>query len=516
MFQNNKKSSQFASWQLFPNNKGQAKFSLFFHYLLLILLMWLGLFFIFGTTPDNRYFNQATLIPIFALGIYLGTAIMVIAIFLIRYEPKVIKNPKQLYLLCFLIFSAVLITRFTFQVNHFFTFMPAVVMLITIFINIQVAIVTGIGLIISLDLLFYNNFLVTSMNLISCMLAIFTVSKIRLRFDLARAGVLLSLANVGVIVIFSILILNKGNNSLINFGTTIWNELANEFIWGAISGIGSSIMAMGVLPYLENLFSLTTVFKLLELSNPEQPLLRQLLLKAIGTYHHSILVGNLAEAGAEAINADRLLARVGAYYHDIGKIKRSHFFIENQMSANGQYHRFSSRLSSQVIIGHVTEGVELAQEYKLPSQIQDIILQHHGTSLISYFYHQAKYEEEGDSVVEKDFRYPGPKPQTKEAGIVMLADATEAAVRSLSKPTLELLEQTVQKIIQGRLEDGQLSECPITLQELEKISLTFTKILQGLYHPRIEYPDEEMEEVKTNDDMGKKTTLPKNEIDLSE
>jgi len=515
MSQNNKKIPRASIWQLLPNNKEKVKFSLFFHYVLIILLMWLGLFFIFSTVPDNRYFIQTNLISIFGLGIYLGTVIMLIGIFLVKYEPTVIRTPQQLYLLCFLIFNGILITRFTFPVNNFFTFIPAVVMLITIFINIQVAAVTGIALVLSCELLFYNNFLVTSMTLVSSIVAIFTVSKIRSRFELARAGILLSLANIGVIIIFSTLMLNSENIILLNASKTPWVGLVNELIWGAISGIGSSIMAMGLLPYLEDLFGLTTVFKLLELSNPEQPLLRQLLLKAVGTYHHSILVGNLAEAGAESINADRLLARVGAYYHDIGKIKRAHFFIENQMGTNGQYHRFSSRLSSQVIIGHVTEGLTLAQEYKLPPQIQDIIRQHHGTSLISYFYHQAKYEEESEEIEEKDFRYPGPKPRSKESAIVMLADATEAAVRSLNKPTLELLEQTVQKIIQGRLEDGQLSECPITLQELEKLNLTFTKILQGLYHPRIEYPDEELEE--SDHEIGKKNiSQQKIEIDLSE
>ena len=499
-----------------PKNKESFEFSYFFHYLTLILIMLVGLFVVFITAPDNRYFGQLTIIPVLGLIFYIISLILLIAIFLLKYEPQIIKNTKQLYLLCFLIFSAILFTRFTFPVNPFFTFLPAFAMLITIFLNRQVAIICSIAVIYSCDILFYNNFLATSMITISSLIAVYTVSNIRLRFDLARAGVLLSFINISAIIILSSVILSRENIIILNVliaGNHPLLGISHELMWGLISGIGSSIMAIGVIPYLENLFGLTTVFKLLELANPEHPLLKELLLKAAGTYHHSILVGNLAEAAAEAINADRLLVRIGAYYHDIGKIKRAHFFIENQLGSDIQYHRFSSRLSSQVIIGHVSDGSLLSQEYKLPQQIQDIILQHHGTGLVTYFYHQAKYEEEPDSVEEGDFRYPGPKPQTRESGIIMLADSTEAAVRSLTKPTLEILEQTVQKIIQSKLNDGQLSECPLTLQDMEKITLTFIKILQGLYHPRIEYPNGDS---SNKSKRTKKTIAPKKQIDLSE
>jgi len=215
------------------------------------------------------------------------------------------------------------------------------------------------------------------------------------------------------------------------------------------------------------------------------------MLKAPGTYQHCIVVGNLAEAAAEAVNADPLLTKIGAMYHDIGKMIRPYFFIENQLNEN-QHSKISPRLSALVIIGHVKEGMELAKEHKIPSVVADFIPMHHGTTLVSYFYHQARQMEENpDDVLESDFRYPGPKPQTKETAILMLADAIEAAVRSISKPTVEQIQKTINKIIKGRLDDGQLAESPLTLVDLEKISSAFLRILQSLYHSRIEYPSEE-------------------------
>jgi putative nucleotidyltransferase with HDIG domain len=215
------------------------------------------------------------------------------------------------------------------------------------------------------------------------------------------------------------------------------------------------------------------------------------MIKAPGTYQHSLVVGNLAEAAAETINADPLLTRVGAMYHDIGKMIRPYFFIENQLGIENQHSKISPRLSALVITAHVKEGLELAKEYKLPSIIQDFIPMHHGTSLIAYFFHQAKQTENPEDVIESHFRYPGPKPQTKETAILMLADATEAAVRAISKPTVEQIQKTINKIIKARIDDGQLAESPLTLIDLDRISTEFLRILQSLYHSRIEYPSEE-------------------------
>jgi putative nucleotidyltransferase with HDIG domain len=260
---------------------------------------------------------------------------------------------------------------------------------------------------------------------------------------------------------------------------------------------------VGVLPYLEDMFGITTTFKLLELANPSQPLLRELQLKAPGTYHHSILVGNLAEAAAEAIGADALLVRVGSYYHDVGKTKRPYFFIENQLGMANQHDRISPRLSALVITAHVKEGLEMAREHKLPAILQEFIATHHGTSLVSYFYHQAVQAEGQRQVQEEHFRYPGPRPRTRETGIVMLADGVEAACRSLKTPTPEQIEQMVRKIVDKRLADGELSEAPLTLKEIEKISAAFIRILTGLFHHRIEYPDQVFRELRGGGDAEK-------------
>ena len=207
-----------------------------------------------------------------------------------------------------------------------------------------------------------------------------------------------------------------------------------------------------------------------------------------GTYHHSILVGNLAEAAAEAVGADGLLARVGSTYHDLGKLKRPYFFAENQFGIDNPHDKIAPSLSTLIITSHVKDGIELARENKLPDVVIDFIAQHHGTDLVKFFYHRAK-ENDGENIQEKDFRYPGPKPQTKETAIVSLADAVEAAVRSLVKPTPGKIEALVRKIIRDRLDDGQLDESDLTFKDLNKIAEAFVKVLNGIYHARVEYPE---------------------------
>lgn len=229
--------------------------------------------------------------------------------------------------------------------------------------------------------------------------------------------------------------------------------------------------------------------RLLELSNPNHPLLRKLLIETPGTYHHSVIVGNLAEAAAEAVGANGLLCRVGAYYHDVGKTKRPQFFIENQMAEN-PHDKISPNLSKSIIISHAKDGYEMLREYNIPTPICDIAAQHHGTTLLKYFYHQAREQSDGAQVLEADYRYPGPKAQFKEAAIVGIADCVEAAVRSLARPSPERVENMVRKIIQDRLEDGQFDECDLTFKELDLIARSICETLQGIFHSRIEYPED--------------------------
>jgi hypothetical protein len=232
----------------------------------------------------------------------------------------------------------------------------------------------------------------------------------------------------------------------------------------------------------------------MELSNPNQPLLKQLLVEAPGTYHHSVVVGNLAETAADDIGANSLLTRVGAYYHDIGKLKRPYFFAENQEAYKNTHDDMEPSLSALVIASHVKDGVELAKKYKLPKAIIDIINQHHGTGLITYFFHRALQSNgsKNNVVNEENYRYSGPKPQTKEAGIILLADSLEAEARTLNNPTSSRIKNLTQNVINRNLENGQLDECNLTLRDLNKIKDVFSRILTGMFHNRVEYPDEEL------------------------
>ena len=273
---------------------------------------------------------------------------------------------------------------------------------------------------------------------------------------------------------------------------TLFKDLRSALLAGAL-GLGNgalcTLLTLGMIPVMERISGLTTPMHLLELASPEHPLMKLLINKAPGTYSHSIVVGNLAEAASQAVGADSLLARVGSFYHDIGKLKRPSFFVENQPRGYDGHDGLKPNLSALVITVHVKEGVELAREYKIPREVVDIIRQHHGTSLIRYFYAQAlKERKPSEKVAESRFRYPGQKPQSKEAAIVMLADAVEAVAKTVEKPTPIKLEQLTRNMVKERLDDGQLSDSNLTLGDLEKITMAFTRVLCGMYHERVEYP----------------------------
>ena len=262
----------------------------------------------------------------------------------------------------------------------------------------------------------------------------------------------------------------------------------------------SSIVALGVSPLLESTFHIITPYGLAELGDHNQPLLKRLQIEAPGTYHHSLMVSTLCEAAAEAIGANPILARVGAFYHDIGKLKRPLFFVENQsyFSIENPHNSLNPRLSKMVITAHPKDGVELAKEYGLPSIINDFILQHHGEGLAKYFYNQAVQEEGIENVKEEQFRYTGPKPNSKETAILMLADAVESAVRAMKGATTEEIENIIDKIIVERLNDGQLADSPLTLKDIKIIAATFSRILRGMQHNRIKYQENIAEEFAKN------------------
>jgi len=303
----------------------------------------------------------------------------------------------------------------------------------------------------------------------------------RQRSTLLKAGFAVGMTNLLVILCLKIKL----------GGFFDWQPLTGDLILGFSSGILSGIIATGVVPLIEVMFSYTTDIKLLELGNLNHPLLKELVVEAPGTYHHSILTGSLVEAAAESIGANPLLAKVGAYYHDIGKIKKPLYFIENQRGSENKHDKLSPNMSSLILISHIKEGGEQAKDHRLGKVITDIIQQHHGTSLIAFFYQKAKEKENPAeaTVDENDFRYPGPKPQTKEAGLVMLADAVEASSRTLNDPTPARIQGMVQKTINNFFTDGQLDECELTLRDIHLITKSFNRILTGIFHHRVEYPD---------------------------
>jgi hypothetical protein len=347
------------------------------------------------------------------------------------------------------------------------------------FSSILFALISGILFNEDRNQIFEIDFVLVSF--IGAVVGAYVVAGAHTRSKILRAGIFVSLTNMAVMAM--LFLLN-------NHGGT-WKEILLLFAFGAASGILSGVFTLGFMPFFEAAFGILSPVKLIELSNPNQPLLRKLLLEAPGTYHHSVMVANLSEAACEAVGANGLLARVGSYYHDIGKTKRPSFFIENQMGIDNPHDSITPQLSKSIITAHPYDGVKMLKEYKMPKAIIDIAEQHHGTSLLKYFYHKAL--KENDQVKEEDFRYPGPKPQFKEVAIVGICDSVEAAVRSMNKPTLEQIEALVRKIIKDKLDDGQLDECDLTLKELDVIYHVIIETLKGTFHSRIEYPtDAEM------------------------
>lgn len=269
-----------------------------------------------------------------------------------------------------------------------------------------------------------------------------------------------------------------------------WKQFATQAVFAFMSGILSAVIAGSVIPILESLFGYTTSLKLLELSNFNHPLLHDLMMKAPGTYHHSIIVGSLAEIASDRVKANALLARVSAYYHDIGKMNKPLYYIENQSPAQNPHDQLAPSMSAKILFSHVKLGVRMGKEHQLGKAINGIIEQHHGTTLVSFFFNKAKEKGPNESPNESDFRYPGPKPQTREAAIVMIADACEAATRSIADPTPMKIQTMVRNTINKRFLDQQFSDCELTMSDLAVIEECFTRTLVSLYHHRIEYPNQ--------------------------
>jgi len=436
------------------------------------------------------------------IGIIMITAICLLVVFLYLsyFYPDIYENVNKLILLGVISIFVVLLAKIASQASGYLMPIASASMLIAISLNPNIAILLTVILSLVIGFIPGGGLNYVLVSVISGIVAVYSIRKATQRSSLTHAGLII--AGVNIIIISALGLINNDGYYLI---------LQNN-LWGVLNGFLAVILTIGILPFLESYFDITTSFKLMELSNPNQPLLKKMILEAPGTYHHSIVVGNLSETAAEEIGGNGLLARVGAIYHDIGKIKRPYFFTENQEAYKNIHDEMEPSLSALVIASHVKEGIELAKKNKLPKDIIDIIAQHHGTNLITYFFHKALKENgsANDAVAEENYRYSGPKPQTKEAGIILLADSLEAATRSLTNPTPTRIKTLVKEIIQKNLENGQLEECDLTLKDLDKIGDSFSRILTGMFHSRVEYPDEDLikkikEEGKKNGNSNKKS-----------
>ncbi|WP_347549547.1 HD family phosphohydrolase [Pseudalkalibacillus hwajinpoensis] len=364
---------------------------------------------------------------------------------------------------------------------------PAAVgsMLIKMLFSEQIAIASSLLFAVCAGV-FFNGEITGPMNasvgfyvLMSSLSGVFFLGRRNHRSNILKAGLLVSLINIVSVAI--LLMMKNGQYSGI--------ELSYHLGFAFLSGFLSSVLTLGLMPFFEAGFRIISTTRLIELSNPNHPLLRKILVETPGTYHHSVMVANLSEAACESIGANGLLARVGAYYHDIGKTKRPHFFIENQMNMDNPHDKISPQLSKTIIISHATDGADMLRKNRLPKEIVDIAEQHHGTTLLKFFFYKAN-DQADQPIPETDFRYSGPRAQTKEAAVVGIADCIEAAVRSMTKPNPTAIESLVRKIITERLEDGQFDECDLSLRELDIVATTILETLNGIFHSRIEYPTE--------------------------
>jgi putative nucleotidyltransferase with HDIG domain len=402
----------------------------------------------------------------------------VLALFMERYAPEAWAEDSKMILVALSVLAVTVAAR-VLTPGHtllvFFIPFAAVAMIITVLVGGRTALATQIAGALHVGILSGQVELVAYV-LVPALLGMAAVRRATTAREFAAGAGSVSLGNLGVVAAFTLV-----GQSTDPVGAV---QLA---VAALLSGSGSGLLAFAGMAIFGHLFRITTVFELRELADPNHPLLRQLLLRTPGTYHHSLLVANLAERAAEVIGADPLVARVGAYYHDIGKMRNPSAFIENQTGTN-PHDELDPLVSAGIVAAHVRDGLSLADRYHLPPMIREMIPAHHGTSVVKYFYQLA--QQRGQNPDETSFHYPGPRPRTKEAGIVMLADGTEASVRSLAEKKPETIRAMVERIVDDRLSEGQLDECDLTLRDITRIKDAFCELLLGVYHERIPYPED--------------------------
>lgn len=387
---------------------------------------------------------------------------------------------KNIYRATFLICSLLFLT-FRFSDRDYLYLIPfeSGFFLLQILVNSVYAFYLGIGLLIFMLPMINYDLVYTTVTLLTILFATKFLQSAKTRVQFINLGIQLSI--VKVVIYFSISFLTIG----------VSQELILDSAKIILSGVFSGVLTLALVPYLERTFNILSSFKLLELGDLSNPLLKNLSVKTPGTFYHSMMVAAVSEAAAEAIGADPIFTRVASYYHDIGKMKRPKFYVENQEGGENPHDKISPFLSALVILAHPKDGFELAKKYQIPKEIRDIMLEHHGTTFLAYFYNKAKSLDE--NVREDDFRYAGPKPKTKESAIIMLADSIEAAVRSIENKTYNNIEEMIRKIVFNKIDDGQLVDADLTFKEIDTIIKVFTKTIMGIHHVRIKYPDQEKE-----------------------
>ncbi|MCK4776751.1 MAG: HDIG domain-containing protein [Actinomycetia bacterium] len=428
---------------------------------------------------------------ILGISLLVFTVLFVFSLFVFQYYSDVYGRKKLLILLGLILFGTVLLAKL---ITPFYSFYIVPVtaggMMVASLLSPGLAVIVLFCSVILTSLIVGSDlsFIITA--LVSGLFSIYIFTYFYQKGKMIRGGVLVSLVIALIILMTNLIFELSFLGALVNGGM------------GLAGGFFTVVLTIGFIPFLESAFSITTNYRILELGNPNHPLLKELMFSAPGTYNHSVLVGNLAESAAQAIGANSILARVGSYYHDIGKIKRPSFFIENQMGGENPHDKTNPSLSCLIITSHIKDGLEMAEAHHLPEELISIINEHHGTSLVSYFYHKAKEDNDKEDTSKEDFRYSGEKPHTKESAIIMLADSVEAAARTLPEPTVLKLKQLVKKIIRDKLNDGQLDESDLTLAEINKITGAFIKALISSYHGRIEYPEGDLNQEITQIGLG--------------
>ncbi|MFQ6048998.1 MAG: HDIG domain-containing metalloprotein, partial [Phycisphaerae bacterium] len=410
-----------------------------------------------------------------------------VGLYVLMYQPRVVQNPARSVALGALLLVMLLVCRMIEMLGTArgaaaeWTVLPVVMTgaILSIAYNQRFALgVTGAFCILA-TMAVSGGLELFVVLLVVAGVTVFMLAEVRTRLKILEVGGLSAVAAFAAVFFVGLM----GRQEL--------SYIIEHAGWAALAGLVAALLIQAILPLIERLFGIVTAMTLLEWCDVNKPLLKRLAQEAPGTYNHSLVLGSLAEAAAEQIGANGLLVRVGAYYHDIGKINKPDYFVENYQSQTDRHEKLSPTMSLLIIVGHVKDGIEMAREYGLPPVLHQFIAEHHGTTVVQYFYHAAAERRQAEGkggVAEAEFRYPGPTPRSKESAILMLCDGVEGAVRALQEPTPGRIEATVHQIAMQRLMDGQLDDCDITLKELERVEESLVKSLCAIYHGRISYP----------------------------